>query len=91
MLKKLLSVMLAVAVVSQGTARAEEPERAMRVSTVKDRAALLAHIDGRVEGDRIVVATDAESRRATSWRRMPTIWSWIERSSREGRNGSRSR
>jgi hypothetical protein len=58
MLKKLLSVMLAAAVVSQGIARADEPGPPAGVSIVKDRATLMAHIDGLAEGDRIVLATD---------------------------------
>ena len=58
MLKKLLSVMLAAAVVSQGIARADEPGPPTGVSIVKDRATLMAHIDGLAEGDRIVIATE---------------------------------
>ena len=58
MLKQLLSVALAVVVVSQGIARADEPVRAGEVLTVPNHAALLAHIDGLATGDRIVIATD---------------------------------
>ena len=58
MVKQLLSVSLAVAVMSQGIGRADEPARADEVVTVPNHAALLAHIDGLAAGDRIVVATD---------------------------------
>jgi hypothetical protein len=58
MLKKLLSVMLAAVVVSQGTARAEGPADTAGVVVAKDDAALLAHIEGLAQGDRIVLATD---------------------------------
>src|SRR4051812_38409784 len=57
MLKRLLRVMLAATVVSQGVAQADEVA-ARDVSVVRDRAALAAHIDGLAEGDRVAIATD---------------------------------
>jgi hypothetical protein len=57
MLKKVLSVMLAAAIVSQGAARADEAA-APHVSVVPDRAALAVHIDALEEGDHVAVATD---------------------------------
>jgi hypothetical protein len=57
MLKKVLSVMLAATIVSQGAARADEAA-AREVSVVRDRAALAAHIDGLAEGDLVAIATD---------------------------------
>jgi hypothetical protein len=57
MLKKLLSVMLAAMVVSQGIARADEPARSIDVKTEPNQAALLAHLDGMTPGDRLAVAT----------------------------------
>ena len=58
MVKQLLSVTLALAVASQGTARADEPALAGAVIMVSDRTALAAHIDALTVGDRVVVATD---------------------------------
>ncbi len=55
---RLLSVTLVLAFASQGIARADEPARGVEITTVPDRAALLAHIEGLTAGDRIVVATD---------------------------------
>ena len=57
MKKKLLRVMLAATVVSQGIARADEPAPP-GVSVVRDRAAVAARIDGLAEGDRVAIATD---------------------------------
>jgi len=54
--KKLLTVAVAMAIVSQGVARAEEPAP-RGVSVVRDSAALAAHIDGLEEGDHVAVAT----------------------------------
>jgi hypothetical protein len=58
MKKKLMAVAVTLAVVSQGIARAEGPAGTAGVLVAKDRAALLAHIEGLAEGDRIVIATD---------------------------------
>jgi hypothetical protein len=57
MLKKLLSVMLAATVVSQGVARADESTKEGAVRTEPNQAALLAHLDGMTPGDRVAVAT----------------------------------
>src|SRR6266576_979554 len=57
MLKQLLSGVLAVAAVSQGTARADPPVPSAQVVVARDRVALLAHLDAMTAGDRVVVAT----------------------------------
>jgi hypothetical protein len=57
MVKKLLSVALALAVVSQGAARADEPGTPGAVTTVPTRTALLAHLDGMAAGDTVAIAT----------------------------------
>jgi hypothetical protein len=57
MIKKLLVVAVALAVVSQGIAHADEPVPP-GVTVVQDRAALALHIDGLEEGDRVAVATE---------------------------------
>ena len=56
-MKRLLSVAVVLAVVSQGIARADEPAPP-GVTVGRDRAALAAHIDALEEGDRVAVATD---------------------------------
>jgi hypothetical protein len=56
MLKQLLSAVVAVAVVSQGIAMADEPAPP-GVTMVRDRAALAAHIEALEEGDHVAVAT----------------------------------
>jgi hypothetical protein len=57
MTKQLLSVAVSLAVVSQGTARADEAAPAA-VTRVHDRAALAEHIDTLQDGDQVAVATD---------------------------------
>jgi hypothetical protein len=57
MRNKLVTVAVALAVVSQGIAHADEPAPP-GVTVVRDRAALAAHIDALEEGDRVAVATD---------------------------------
>ena len=58
MVKKLLSALLAVAVVSQGMARADDdPVKSGEIRTEPNQAALLAHLDGMMPGDRVAVAT----------------------------------
>ena len=56
MVRKLMTVAVVLAVVSQGIARADEPGRPA-VAVVRDRAALAAHIDAMEEGDHIAIAT----------------------------------
>ena len=58
MLKRLLSVAVAAAVMMQGFAAAAEPAPGTDVLTVPDRAALAVHIDALEAGDRVVVATE---------------------------------
>ena len=60
MTKQLLSVALALAVVSQGIVRSDEPGRSVEATTVRDRTVLLAPIEGLSAGDRIA-ATDRGS------------------------------
>ena len=57
MIKRISSLALALAVVSQGIARADEPAKAGEVRTEPNQAALLAHLDGMATGDRVAVAT----------------------------------
>lgn len=57
MLKQLLSAVVAVAVVSQGIAMADEPVPSAQVVVARDRVALIAHLDAMAAGDRVVVAT----------------------------------
>ena len=57
MLKQILSAMLAVAVVSQGIAHADEPPRTGDVMTVPNHAALLEHIEALTVGEQVAVAT----------------------------------
>jgi len=57
MVKKLLTLMVALAVLSLGMARADEPV-APAVAVVRDRAALAVHIDALEEGDHVAIATD---------------------------------
>ena len=54
--KRIVALVLALAVVSQGTARATEPATASEVRTEPNQAALLAHLDGMTPGDRVAVA-----------------------------------
>ena len=56
MVKQLVTLAVALAVVSQGIAHADEPATP-GVTVVRDRAALAAHIDALEEGDRVAVAT----------------------------------
>ena len=58
MVKQLLIVTLAFAVVSQGVAYADEPVRAGDVMTVPDHAALLEHIEALTVGETVAVVTD---------------------------------
>ncbi len=58
MLKQLLIVTLAFAVVSQGVVHADEPARAGDVMTVPDHAALLEHIEAMTVGESVAVVTD---------------------------------
>ena len=57
MVKRLLSGLLALALVSQGIARADGTGTSTRILTVRDQAALLAHIEAMTPGDRIMIAT----------------------------------
>ena len=56
MLKQMWSV--ALAGLSQGMARADEPAHTGVVTTVPNQAALLAHLDGMSPGDRVALATE---------------------------------
>ena len=58
MFKRLLSVVIAATVMTQGFAAAAESAADRDVVTVPDRAALAAHIDALEAGDRVAVATE---------------------------------
>jgi hypothetical protein len=57
MMKQVVSLALAMAIMCQGIARADEPARTGEVIAVPNRAALLAHLDGMAPGDHVAIAT----------------------------------
>ena len=73
MVKQGLVIAVALAVVIQGIAHADEPA-APQVSVVPDRTALAAHIDALEEGDHVAVATDEGLVSGEVVDKAPTIW-----------------